>query len=85
MIHGVCCSSCISLFTRYFAAYTYISVVFFDTVYISLGSWDEFVPESRVLKYNEAGLQKQKELMKAHGYGAHACVCVCMCVMFCCW
>ncbi|KAK7496930.1 hypothetical protein BaRGS_00011910 [Batillaria attramentaria] len=30
-------------------------------------NWDEWVPESRVLKYNDAGLQKQKELMKAHG------------------
>lgn len=29
-------------------------------------NWDEWVPESRVLKYNEAGVQKQKELMKAH-------------------
>ena len=36
---------------------------------MSVDSWDEFVPESRVLKYNEAGLQKQKELLKAHGYG----------------
>ncbi|KAL8608831.1 hypothetical protein ACOMHN_034776 [Nucella lapillus] len=33
-------------------------------------NWDEWVPESRVLKHNEAGLQKQKELMNAHGYGA---------------
>ncbi|KAK7115438.1 mortality factor 4-like protein 1 [Littorina saxatilis] len=30
-------------------------------------NWDEWVPESRVLKFNEAGFQKQKELMKAHG------------------
>ena len=29
--------------------------------------WDEWVPESRVLKYNEANLQKQKDLMKLHG------------------
>ena len=29
-------------------------------------SWDEWVPESRVLKYNDAALQKQKELLKAH-------------------
>ncbi|XP_013415865.1 mortality factor 4-like protein 1 [Lingula anatina] len=28
--------------------------------------WDEWVPESRVVKCNESGLQKQKELMKAH-------------------
>lgn len=33
-------------------------------------NWDEWVPESRVLKHNEAGLQKQKELNNAHGYGA---------------
>lgn len=26
-------------------------------------SWDEWVPESRVLKYNDANLQKQKELI----------------------
>ncbi|XP_067665848.1 mortality factor 4-like protein 1 [Haliotis asinina] len=30
-------------------------------------NWDEWVPESRVLKFNEASLQKQKELSKAHG------------------
>ena len=29
--------------------------------------WDEWVPESRVLKYNEANLHKQKDLMKLHG------------------
>ena len=29
-------------------------------------NWDEWVPESRVLKYNEASLQKQKDLSKAH-------------------
>ncbi|XP_046400789.1 mortality factor 4-like protein 1 [Ischnura elegans] len=29
-------------------------------------NWDEWVPESRVLKYNEANVQKQKELQKAH-------------------
>lgn len=29
-------------------------------------NWDEWVPESRVLKFNEAGVQKQKELLKAH-------------------
>ena len=34
--------------------------------YFLFGSWDEWVPESRVLKYNETGLQKQKELQKAH-------------------
>lgn len=29
-------------------------------------SWDEWVPETRVLKFNEAGQQKRKELLKAH-------------------
>ncbi|GAB6028586.1 Mortality factor 4-like protein 1 [Chamberlinius hualienensis] len=31
-------------------------------------NWDEWVPESRVLKFNEANLQKQVELEKTHGY-----------------
>ncbi|XP_036363700.1 mortality factor 4-like protein 1 isoform X2 [Octopus sinensis] len=29
-------------------------------------NWDEWVPEARVLKYNEGSVQKQKELQKAH-------------------
>lgn len=29
-------------------------------------SWDEWVPENRVLKYNEANVQKQKEVSKQH-------------------
>ncbi|XP_066600752.1 mortality factor 4-like protein 1 [Prorops nasuta] len=29
-------------------------------------NWDEWVPESRVLKYNEANVQKQREVQKAH-------------------
>lgn len=29
-------------------------------------NWDEWVPESRVLKYNEANIQRQKEVEKAH-------------------
>lgn len=29
-------------------------------------SWDEWVPESRVLKYNETNVLKQKEVQKAH-------------------
>lgn len=29
-------------------------------------SWDEWVPENRVLKYNEANVQKQKEVSKLH-------------------
>ncbi|XP_043465538.1 mortality factor 4-like protein 1 isoform X1 [Leptopilina heterotoma] len=29
-------------------------------------NWDEWVPESRVLKYNEANCQKQREVQRAH-------------------
>ena len=29
--------------------------------------WDEWVPESRVLKYNDSNLQRQKDLLKQHG------------------
>uniref|UniRef100_A0A6B2E9W3 Mortality factor 4-like protein 1 n=1 Tax=Phlebotomus kandelakii TaxID=1109342 RepID=A0A6B2E9W3_9DIPT len=29
-------------------------------------NWDEWVPENRVLKYNEANVQKQKEVSKQH-------------------
>lgn len=29
-------------------------------------SWDEWVPESRVLKYNEANVQRQREVQRAH-------------------
>ncbi len=29
-----------------------------------VSSWDEWVPESRVLKYVDSNLQKQKELQK---------------------
>ncbi|XP_064400134.1 mortality factor 4-like protein 1 [Halichondria panicea] len=29
-------------------------------------TWDEWVPESRALKYNDANLQKQKELQQQH-------------------
>nr|CAD7579848.1 unnamed protein product [Timema californicum] len=28
--------------------------------------WDEWVPESRVLKYNESNVQRQKELQRSH-------------------
>lgn len=31
-----------------------------------ISSWDEWVPEHRVLKYNETNLQRQKELQKEH-------------------
>jgi len=31
-------------------------------------SWDEWVPESRVLKLNDTSRQKQKELQNAHMY-----------------
>jgi len=29
--------------------------------------WDEWVQETRIVKHNEAGIQKQKELLKNHG------------------
>ena len=29
-------------------------------------SWDEWVPESRVLKLNDQNIQRQKDLQKAH-------------------
>lgn len=29
-----------------------------------INSWDEWVPENRVLKYNEANVQLQKEIQK---------------------
>lgn len=29
-------------------------------------SWDEWVPESRVLKYNDANCQRQKDVQRAH-------------------
>lgn len=29
-------------------------------------SWDEWVPESRVLKYNETNVQRQREVQRAH-------------------
>lgn len=35
-------------------------------LFIIIFSWDEWVPESRVLKYNEANVAKQKEVQKAH-------------------
>ncbi|CAG2066320.1 unnamed protein product, partial [Timema podura] len=28
--------------------------------------WDEWVPESRVLKYNDSNVQRQKELQRSH-------------------
>uniref|UniRef100_U5EJY5 Mortality factor 4-like protein 1 n=1 Tax=Corethrella appendiculata TaxID=1370023 RepID=U5EJY5_9DIPT len=33
-------------------------------------NWDEWVPESRVLKYNDANVQKQMELFKQHNNSA---------------
>lgn len=39
-------------------------IAYANTIYIY--SWDEWVPESRVLKYNEANVAKQKEVQKAH-------------------
>lgn len=34
----------------------------FIVIIIILKRWDEWVPESRILKLNEAGLEKQKSL-----------------------
>lgn len=44
------------------------SVVFLNNclIFIFFSSWDEWVPESRVLKYVDTNLQKQKELQKAN-------------------
>lgn len=36
----------------------------------SIHSWDEWVPENRVLKYNEANVQRQKEVYKQHSNAA---------------
>ncbi|CAD6991310.1 nuA4 complex subunit EAF3 homolog [Ceratitis capitata] len=33
-------------------------------------NWDEWVPENRVLKYNEANVQRQKEVYKQHSNSA---------------
>ncbi|XP_063696919.1 mortality factor 4-like protein 1 [Culicoides brevitarsis] len=33
-------------------------------------NWDEWVPENRVLKYNEANIAKQKEISKQHSIAA---------------
>ncbi|XP_067642628.1 nuA4 complex subunit EAF3 homolog [Eurosta solidaginis] len=33
-------------------------------------NWDEWVPENRVLKYNEANVQRQKEVFKQHSNSA---------------
>ncbi|NWI03440.1 MO4L1 protein, partial [Tichodroma muraria] len=43
-------------------------MVLSDDLFISVffSSWDEWVPESRVLKYVDTNLQKQKELQKAN-------------------
>lgn len=45
--------------------------MWFDHLILRMGvqcvsSWDEWVPESRVLKYVDSNLQKQKELQKAN-------------------
>ncbi|KFV48086.1 Mortality factor 4-like 1, partial [Tyto alba] len=41
-------------------------VMFLNDCFIFFFSWDEWVPESRVLKYVDTNLQKQKELQKAN-------------------
>lgn len=35
-------------------------------MYLLFCSWDEWVPESRVLKFNESNVQKQREVQRAH-------------------
>ena len=42
--------------------FTYI----LDVVVLFVCSWDEYVQEKRILKYNEQGLAKQKELRSAN-------------------
>lgn len=39
---------------------------FYNLVLRVFSSWDEWVPESRVLKYVDSNLQKQKELQRAN-------------------
>lgn len=39
--------------------------------YVFRYSWDEWVPENRVLKYNEANVQRQKEVSKQHQSQQH--------------
>lgn len=41
-------------------------MVLSDDLSLGFSSWDEWVPESRVLKYVDTNLQKQKELQKAN-------------------
>jgi hypothetical protein len=43
--------------------HTLITIIFSRPL---TNSWDEWVPESRVLKYNEANVQLQKETQKKH-------------------
>jgi len=45
-----------------------------DDVWLSERSWDEWVPESRVLKLNDASRQKQRELQNAHMYALPSAV-----------
>lgn len=43
-----------------------IDICIFMTLFFLFSSWDEWVPESRVLKYVDSNLAKQKELQKAN-------------------
>jgi hypothetical protein len=47
----------------YLVNFSYRGVFATDTV---LDSWDEWVPEDRVLKWTETNLQKQTQLREAH-------------------
>lgn len=46
--------------------YICIDLQFYTLFIFLFFSWDEWVPETRILKYNETNLQKQKELIKTH-------------------
>lgn len=43
-----------------------IDICIFMALFFLFSSWDEWVPESRVLKYVDSNLAKQKELQKAN-------------------
>jgi len=36
-------------------------------ILILIRSWDEWVPESRVLKYNDENVKRQKEVSRQYG------------------
>lgn len=43
-----------------------------NSFYFTVNSWDEWVPENRVLKYNDANVQRQKEVSKLHASAGSA-------------